>query len=308
MTVTERITTGFGFSTTTDEVMAGVDLSGRRAVVTGAGSGLGAETARSLAAAGADVVIAVRRPEAAEQVAAGIRQSTGNKSVRVTPLDLADPASVRSFTQRWQGPLHVLVNNAAVMAVPDYTTTAQGWELQFATNYVGHFALALGLHRALSAAEGARVVAASSSAHLSAPVVFDDIHFRFRQYDPWYAYGQSKTAAVLFAVEAARRWAGEGIEVNAFNPGAIATGLQRYTGGLKTPVERRKTPQQGAATTMLLAASPQIRGVTGRYFEDCNEADVADERPANFGGGVARYAVDPANAERLWRLTAAAIA
>jgi NAD(P)-dependent dehydrogenase (short-subunit alcohol dehydrogenase family) len=178
--------------------------------------------------------------------------------------------------------------------------TPQGWELQFATNHLGHFALALALHGALAAAGSARIVVVSSTAHLYSPVVFDDLHFRFRPYDPLLAYAQSKTAGILFAVGATVRWVGDGITANALNPGAIATNLQRHVGGkLVTPPERQKTSQQGAATSVLLATSPELEGIGGRYFDDCNEAPTVDHRNA-AGTGVASYAVDPANAERLW--------
>jgi NAD(P)-dependent dehydrogenase (short-subunit alcohol dehydrogenase family) len=178
--------------------------------------------------------------------------------------------------------------------------TQQGWEMQFATNFLGHFALTIGLHGALAAANGARIVSVSSSAHMRAPVFFDDMHFNFLAYDPLLAYAQSKTACALLAVEATRRWSNDRIFANALNPGAIPTNLQRHLGGMKTPVELRKTPQQGAATSVLLAASPMLEGIGGRYFEDCNEAEVVTERPLDFGGGLAPYAKDPANAARLW--------
>ncbi|MEV7677152.1 SDR family NAD(P)-dependent oxidoreductase [Streptomyces sp. NPDC088341] len=297
-TPTARITTPFGFASTADEVAAGTDLSGRRAVVTGGASGIGVETARTLAAAGAEVTLAVRNTEAGERTAADIAATTG-RTVRVAPLDLADRASVDAFTAAWSGPLHILVNNAGIMASPE-EHTPEGWELQFATNHLGHFALATGLHPALAAAGGARVVAVSSSANLLSPVVFDDPHFAFRSYDPWLAYGQSKTANVLFAVAATRHWAADGITVNALNPGAIATNLQRHVGNrLTTPPESRKTTQQGAATSVLLATSPTLEGIGGRYFEDCAEAETVTRRPDDYHG-VAAYALDPANAERLW--------
>jgi len=241
----------------------------------------------------------VRRPQAAGQIAAGIAGSTGNAKVSVRALDLADQDSVRGFAAAWDQPLHILVNNAGIMAVPELERTREGWELQFATNFMGHFALTVGLHDALAAGHGARVVSVSSSGNLFSPVVFDDLHFDFRSYDPLAAYGQSKTADALLAVEATRRWSGEGIYANALNPGAIATGLQKHTGGLKTPKERQKTVQQGAATSVLLAASPLLDKVGGRYFEDCNEAATVARRPADYAG-VAWYALDPANAERLW--------
>ncbi|WP_431036479.1 SDR family NAD(P)-dependent oxidoreductase [Streptomyces sp. P6-2-1] len=294
--------TPFGFSSTTDDVLAGVSLAGRRAVVTGATSGLGTETARALAAAGAEVVLAARRPDAAAEAAAEITRTTGNAAVSAARVDLADLASVREFTATFGGPLHILVNNAGIMALPELRRTPEGRESQFGTNFVGHFALVSGLYPALAAAGGARIVSVSSLAHLMSPVVFDDVDFRFRPYEPWAAYAQSKTANVLLAVGADRRWAGEGIRANALHPGAIATHLQQHTGGLRTPEHLRKTVPQGAATSVLLAASPLLDGVGGRYFEDCAESPVV-ARPGPLGtGGVAPYALDPANADRLWTL------
>ena len=192
----ERVT--FDATSTAAEVVAGVDLSGRAVVVTGAASGIGVETARALAMTGAGVTLAVRDVEAGERVAADITATTGNAAVRVERLDLADPASVDAFTAAWRGPLHVLVNNAGVMASPE-SYTARGWESQFAVNHLGHFALALGLHPALVADGEARVVSVSSSGHGTSPVVFDDPFFDRRPYDPWLAYGQSKTANVKFS-------------------------------------------------------------------------------------------------------------
>jgi NAD(P)-dependent dehydrogenase (short-subunit alcohol dehydrogenase family) len=295
-----RITTPFGFKSTAAEVIAGVDLGGMRSIVTGASSGIGIETARALASAGAEITLGVRNLEAGEATAAALRLSTGNAAVFVRRLDLADQESVRTFATGWEGPLHILVNNAGIMALPNLERTGEGWELQFATNFLGQFALTVGLHRSLAAANGARIVSVSSSGHLIAPVIFDDPHFNFLPYDPLVAYGQSKTACTLLAVEATRRWAGDGILSNALNPGAIATNLQKHTGGLKTPPERRKSAQQGAATSVLLAASPLIAGVGGRYFEDCNEAEVVTRRTTDFKG-VAPYALDSENAEQLWR-------
>lgn len=291
--------TPFSRTSTAAEVVDSVDLSGETAIVTGAGSGIGIETARALASAGADVTLAVRRPRAAEEIAASISRDTGNEKVSVRALDLADQDSVRAFTDAWDQPLHILVNNAGIMALPELERTPEGWEMQFATNFMGHFALTVRLHDALAAAHGARIVSLSSSGHLFSPVVFDDPHFDFRPYDPMAAYGQSKTADALLAVEATRRWSGEGIYANALNPGAIATGLQKHTGGLKTPKELHKTTGQGAATSVLLAASPLLDKVGGRYFEDCNEAQAVTLRPADYTG-VAWYALDPSNAERLW--------
>src|SRR3954452_523180 len=275
------IRTPFGFDSTAAQVIEGIDLSGRQAIVTGAASGIGVETARALAGAGAAVTLAVRKTGDGERVAAEIRSSTGNDEVAVAPLELTDPASIDAFVKAWDGPLDILVNNAGVMAIQELTLTDRGDEMQFATNHLGHFALALGLHDALAASGNARIVSVSSSGHLRSPVVFDDINFAFRPYDPWLAYGQSKTANVLFAVEAMRRWAGDGITANALMPGGIATNLQRHLdpGYIESRVAegaRLKTPEQGAATSVLLAAAPDLEGVGGRYYEDCHEAAVVD--------------------------------
>lgn len=306
------ITTPFGFESTADDVIAGVDLRGKTAIVTGASSGIGAETARALAGAGASVTLAVRDTAAGDRVAADIRAGTGNDGVDVRALDLSDLTSVRTFTGAWSGPLSILVNNAGVMAIQELTLSVSGHEMQFATNHLGHFALALGLHDALVAAGGARIVSVSSSAHLRSPVVFDDIDYAFRDYDPFGAYGQSKTANVLFAVEATRRWASDGISANALMPGGILTALQRHLDPaygdqaaerFRNAGTRLKTVEQGAATSVLLAGSPQLEGIGGRYFEDCNEATVINRRDEYGISGVAPYALDPANAERLWELS-----
>jgi NAD(P)-dependent dehydrogenase (short-subunit alcohol dehydrogenase family) len=298
-----RIETSFGFASTAAEVTAGVDLTGTRAIVTGAASGIGIETARALAGVGAEVTLAVRDLAAGERTAQEIRRSTGNDAVTVAELELADRESISAFTHAWEGPLHLLINNAGVMAIPERALTPEGIEMQFAVNHLGHFALALGLHGALAADGAARIVSVSSSAHLASPVIFDDLSFAFRPYDPGLAYGQSKTANVLFAVEATRRWGAEGITANSLMPGAIATRLQRHVGETQTPAELQKTPAQGAATSVLLAVSPLLEGIGGRYFNDCNEAEVLDHRPETALTGVAPYALDPGNAERLWEVS-----
>jgi len=305
-----RIMNELGDTTTALQVVEGLDLSGRRAVVTGGASGIGLETARALAHAGAEVTLAVRDPDAGERVRADIVSTTGRDGVRVALLDLADLASVDAFARDWQGPLHILVNNAGVMDTPR-GETAQGWETQFGVNHLGHFALATGLHGALVAADDARVVVVSSSGHAASPVHFEDLFFERREYDPGLAYGQSKTANVLFAVEATRRWAADGITANALTPGGVWTPLQRHWSAEKraaneefsrraeaTGLFRMKSPEQGAATSVFLAASPQVRGIGGRYFEDCHEAEVVEQ--LHGLAGVLPHALDPDAARQLW--------
>lgn len=302
--MSQLITTPFGPASTAAEVIAGVDLTGRRAVVTGGASGLGRETARALASAGADVTIATRNLEAANTAAEEISKETGNPHVRGARLDLADLTSVAEFVAAWDGPLDILVNNAGIMANPEQRTS-EGREMQFATNHLGHFALTVGLHDALKASGRARVVVLSSVGHVNGPVRFDDLDFVQEPYDAWLAYAQSKTANILFAVEAAKRWAAEGITVNALNPGRIwETNLGRHIdvppptfdpSGKSGVTE--KNMAQGAATSILLAASPLVEGVTGRYFEDCQEAEPFTP---GIRRGVADYALDPQNAARLW--------
>jgi NAD(P)-dependent dehydrogenase (short-subunit alcohol dehydrogenase family) len=310
MTAT-RVTSPFGFESTAAEVIAGIDLHGRRALVTGAASGIGVETARALASAGAETVIAARDLAAAERTAADIRATTGNPAVSVARLDLLDRGSVDQLVRDLVGPVHILVNNAGVMAVPELRRSPEGHELQFATNHLGHFRLALGLLPALRAADGARVVSVSSRAHLNSPVIFDDIDFRRRPYDPALAYAQSKTANVLFAVAAARHWGGDGIEVNALHPGAIAdSNLSRYYDPAELSALRSsgrytfKTLAQGAATSVYVATSPLLNGVAGRYFENCQQDTPDDPTAAGTdAAGVAAYALDPEAAERLWAVS-----
>jgi NAD(P)-dependent dehydrogenase (short-subunit alcohol dehydrogenase family) len=302
-----KIVSPFGFSSTPAEVTRGVDLGGRRIVVTGGGGGLGRATALALAEVGAEVTVAVRS-----------LVEPPDPAVRVARLDLADLASVRDFAASWRGPLHVLVNNAGGI-LPTLQRTAQGWELQFATNHLGHFALSLGLRSALAAGAEevgeARIVTLSSAGHLASPVIFDDLHFRFRQYTDLLGYAQSKTANVLFGVEASRRWASDGIRANAAMPGPTYTGFQRNmdparlrerSGGADLAAGEVppgwKTLKQGAATTVFVTASPLVRGVGGRYFEDCGEAEVVFEGDG-YRRGVAPYALDPDNADRLWRVS-----
>src|SRR5271169_5515454 len=202
-----RFTTHFGFQSTAAEVIAGVDLTRRKVIVTGGAAGIGAETVRALAGAGAAVTMAVRRVHVAEPVAAELRRSAGNQAIDIKALDLSDLRSLKAFTDAWEGPLDILVNNAGIMAVPELEKTPQGFQLQFGTNFLGHFALTIGLRRALAAANGARVVSLSSTGHLFSPVIFDDLNFDFVPYTPIGAYGQSKTADALLAVGITQHWA-----------------------------------------------------------------------------------------------------
>lgn len=306
MTEPTRITTPFNAKSTAAEVIAGIDLAGHRAIVTGGSSGIGVETARALAGAGAEVTLAVRNTATGEEVAEDIAATTGAKNVRVAPLDLADQRSVAAFTAGWEGPLHILVNNAGVMYTPE-TRTPEGWELQFATNHLGHFALTTGLRPALLRAGRARVVSLSSVGHIESAVDFDDLHFRTRPYDTQTAYAQSKTANALFAVEANRLWAGDGITVNAVHPGAILSNLTRHMDQeqLQSAIDSGayvfKTPEQGAATSVLVATSPQLEGIGGRYFEDCDEAPRYI--PGGPRTGVAAHALAPEAAARLWQVS-----
>ncbi|MFE7170379.1 SDR family NAD(P)-dependent oxidoreductase [Streptomyces sp. NPDC057616] len=301
-----RTTTPFGMRATATEVLDGVDLGGRRMIVTGGSSGLGAETVRALAGAGAEVTIATRNPEAAKAL---VEEFPGTRAVA---LDLADLDSVRAFCDAWSGPLDGLIANAGVMMLATRQVNAQGWEMQLATNYLGHFGLAVGLRSALRSAENPRVVVVSSGAQLRAGFDFDDPQFERHPYDPFLAYARSKTADVLLAVGISRRWAEDGITANVCAPGWIHTNLARHIdkatmqalgamdadGNLITP-DHYKTPAQGAATTVLLAASPLLEGVTGRYFEDNQESEVVDGGPEAMAG-VAKWSVDPSMADRLW--------
>ncbi len=302
----ERIVTPFTWESTAAEVVDGLDLSGKRIVVTGGASGIGIETARALAGAGAEVTIAARDLNAAAQVAADITASAEGQ-VAIGHLDLTDVRSARAFAAGWTGPLDVLINNAGVMASPE-TRLRNGWELQFATNHLGHAALTFGLHQALAAAGDARVVNLSSTGHMFSDIVWDDINFQRRPYDPWLAYGQSKTANILFSVGITRHWPADGITSNACHPGSIQTNLQRHVDteelarlrASATNPTPMKTPGQGAATAVLLATSPQLKGIGGRYFEDCNESS---EHVPPDRAGYLPHALDPASADRLWRVT-----
>lgn len=298
----------FGSRSTAAEVISGSTLAGKRALVTGASSGIGAETALALAGAGAEVTLAVRDPAAGRRVADSIVQRTGNDEVRVVPLELANQGAISAFTAQWQGPLHLLIANAG-LNLPDLRRTTAGVELTFAVCHLGHFALALGLREALASAGGARVVSVSSGAHLSSPVVFDDLGFRFRSYTGTLGYGQAKTANALFAVGLTSRWGQDGVFANAATPGIVpSTNLSRhrtpeqdkvFKSVYAIPAELLKSVEQGATTPVFAATSPLLEGVGGHYLEDCDDAAVLHDRGDGLSG-VAPYALDPANAERLW--------
>ncbi len=305
----------FGAETTTDEVMAGIDLSGRRALVTGASGGLGLETARALAAAGASVTMAVRDVARGSAAADGVRAQHPDADLAIEQVDLADVASAAALADRMVAagsPLDLLILNAGVMACP-LERTPQGWELQFATNHLGHFVLATGvLDLLLDAPKGARVVALSSGAHFISPVVFDDIHFASRDYEPWSAYGQSKTANALFALELDKRYGHVGIHAYSVHPGMVATDLGRHldragltavVGKGTSRVSSLKQVDTGASTTLVAATAPFLDEHGGAYLADCQLA--VDAPGANV---VAAHARDPAAAERLWEASEAMIA
>ena len=317
MHAADLIVTPFTENSTADDVLRGVDLSGVRAVVTGASSGLGRETARALSAAGAEVTLAVRNMAAAETAADEIERSTSRIRPKAAWLDLANRQSVAGFAEGWSGPLHLLINNAGVVT-SGLERTVEGWELQFATNHLGHFALAVVLHEALKKGavdrDEARIVALSSTAHMRAGVDFGDLHFECREYDPQTAYAQSKTANSLFAVEATRRWASDGIFANAVNPGGIVTGLQRnfspkqresLDAAERAGIFKYKTVQQGSATTVVAAVAPQFSRTGGHYLDDCREAyTVADDvLMADHPHGVKEWALDGDTAKRLWTVS-----
>ena len=289
--------------TTTDEVVAGLDLSGRTILVTGVSAGLGVETARVLTSVGARVVGAARDLGKAKSALDGL-------DVELVELDLADLESVRraaSELLELAPVLHVLVNNAGVMA-PPLSRTAQGFELQLGTNHLGHFLLTRLLEPALRAGAPSRVVNVSSRGHLRAGVDFDDPHWRTRPYDKWKAYGQSKTANVLFTVELERRWGPDGVHAFALHPGVIPTELSRHLteedftslssgarpgGGRLTLVD----VPTGAATQVWAATSPDLEGRGGLYLEECA---VAGPTPGDGSAGYAPHAVDADAAARLW--------
>ncbi|MEV6413902.1 SDR family NAD(P)-dependent oxidoreductase [Kribbella sp. NPDC051718] len=303
-----KIGSGFGHGTKADEVLAGIDLTGKLALVTGGYSGIGIETTRALAKAGAQVVVPARRPDAAKEALSDIA------GVEVGELDLADLASVQAFTSGFLASgrsIDIQINNAAVMANPE-TRVGPGWESQFATNHLGHYALTNQLWPALAADGGARVVSLSSSGHRRSDIRWDDPQFT-QGYEKWAAYGQAKTANSLFAVQLDALGKDSGVRAFAVHPGGILTPLQRHLqreemvgfgwideeGNLARP-DLFKTPEGGASTSVWAATSPQLDGQGGVFCEDCEVAELStDDAP-----GVRPYAVDPASAARLWTLSA----
>jgi NAD(P)-dependent dehydrogenase (short-subunit alcohol dehydrogenase family) len=309
-----KIDSGFGKRSTALEVVDGIDLSGRTAIVTGGYSGLGLETVRALTRAGARVIVPARRPEHAREVLAGLDAGTG--SITVDELDLGDLESVRAFAQRTLDagtPIDILINNAAIMAAPE-TRVGDGWEAQFATNHLGHYALTNRLWPLLTDG-GARVVALSSTGHKLSPIRFDDPQFT-KGYEKWEAYGQAKTANALFAVHLDALGQGAGVRAFAVHPGGIMTPLQRHltreemlaSGWIDEDGnvdERFKTPEQGAATSVWAATSPRLEGQGGVYCEDCDIAEPTVPGSATARtAGVDAHAIDPAAAARLWALSA----
>ncbi|MGW4827765.1 SDR family NAD(P)-dependent oxidoreductase [Amycolatopsis japonica] len=308
-TAQHKIGSGFGARSTAEEVLNGIDLSGRLALVTGGYSGLGLETTRALANAGAHVVVPARRPADAEAALAGIPRT------EVGELDLADLASVEAFADRFLGsgrPIDILIASAGIMAAPE-RRVGPGWESHFAICHLGHHALVNRLWPALKAGGGARVVTVASSGHHSSPMRWDDVQFE-RGYDRWLAYGQAKTANVLFAVHLDKLGAEHGIRAFSLHPGAILTPLQRHLRP-EEMVERGwidehgnqadpdfKSPEQGAATQVWAATSPRLDGMGGLYCEDCDIAEVAAEEGEWVG--VRPYAIDAGEAERLWKFSA----
>lgn len=307
-TAQHKIGSGFGATTTAAEVVAGVNLTGKLAIVTGGYSGIGLETTKVLTAAGARVVVPARRKETAEHALAGI------DGVELDELDLSDLDSVRVFAERFLATgrrIDILINSAGIMACPE-TRVGPGWEAQFATNHLGHFALVNRLFPALG--QGTRVVSVSSRGHHRSAIRWDDPQFT-RGYDKWEAYGQSKTANVLFAVHLDSLARDRGVRAFSLHPGAIRTNLGRYMTeqdirdlGMVdehgNPVNAGfKTPEQGAATQVWAATSAQLNGMGGVYLEDC---DIAEPAPADSDQriGVRDYAIDPAKAARLWALSA----
>jgi NAD(P)-dependent dehydrogenase (short-subunit alcohol dehydrogenase family) len=300
---------GFGETTTADEVLKDVDLTGRIAMVTGSSGGIGKETARALAASGATVILAARDKEKTTRAAAEITAATGNASVATLNLDLASQAIIRraaaDFLDRYDF-LHILINNAGLMASPKLQTE-EGIELQFGVCHIGHFLFTCLLAPALIKGAPSRVVNLTSGGHRFSPVNLEDVNFEHREYDKYIAYGQAKTATSLFSVELNRRLSPRGVSAFAVHPGLIfGTDLSRYMSkddlahiaGMLPPDMQVKTVEQGAATSVWAAVSSQLDGKGGLYLEDCSIAELNDAPDAQ--SGYCSWAVDPIAAAGLW--------
>ncbi len=301
----------FGSSTSTNEVIEGIDLSGKQALVTGASSGLGVETARTLASAGAAVMMVARDASKLEAAVAQVRETVPGAQLDIALLDLADLDSVRAgaVTILAKCPsIQLLINNAGVMACP-LMRTAQGFEMQLGTNHVGHFLLTCLLAPALVAGAPARVVNLSSAGHRFGPLDTVDPNYQHRDYEKWQAYGQSKTANALFSVGLDQRLQGQGIRSFAVHPGMIMTELSRHMGqdDMEIILAGRdiqdigfKTVEQGSATSVWAATSRDLDGLGGLYLEDCH---IAEPATPDGEGGIESYALDPAIADKLWLLS-----
>jgi NAD(P)-dependent dehydrogenase (short-subunit alcohol dehydrogenase family) len=303
--------TNFDANSTTDDVIKGNDLSGKVAVVTGASAGLGVETSRTLAAAGAEVVMLGRDVSKLEQAAQEIKSAHPEVTLHTIGMDLADLDSVRAAAAQvlaLHSKIDLLINNAGIMAC-SYGLTNFGYELQFGTNHVGHFLFTCLLVPAVVQAAPARIINLSSGGHKICDIDLDDINYESRPYEKWAAYGQSKTANVLFSVALSNRLLEKGVQVFAVHPGTIRTELRRYLDGdgdtaslstSKSAYNNRKTIPGGAATSVWAATSADLEGKSGIYLEDCQIAKPAI--PDQLGGFNA-YAIDPDKAEKLWTLT-----
>jgi NAD(P)-dependent dehydrogenase (short-subunit alcohol dehydrogenase family) len=316
-TLQKPIGSGFGAAAAAGDVMQNIYLSGKIAIVTGGASGIGTETTRALRSAGARGIVPARNPEKAQAALSSI------DGVEVESMDLTDPASIDAFAERFLAsgqPLHILMNNAGVMAAP-LIRDLRGYESQFATNHLGHFQLTTRLLPALRGAHGARVVAVSSLGHRRSPVVFEDPNFERRDYDPLLAYGQSKTANILFALALDEREKAAGVRAFSLHPGGIfGPGMEKYlsaeslraagmideNGKPIFDLEKGfKTAEQGAATSLWCATSPQLDGMGGVYCENSDIAPIMPDQGQNglISFGVMPFAVDPESADRLWSLS-----
>lgn len=308
-----KIGSGFGAKSLASEVVQGIDLSGHHAVVTGGYSGLGLETVRALATAGAQICVPARRPDVAEKALAGI------ENVTVAKMDLADQSSVAAFADTMVDAgngIDILVNNAAIMACPE-ARIGNDWESQFAVNHLGHFALTKALLPLILRQDKPRIVALSSVGHRLSGIVWDDIHFKNRTYEKWSAYGQAKTANSLMALGMQAKFGALGLDAFAVHPGGILTPLQRHlaieemvalgwtdeNGDIAEAAKPFfKSPDGGAATSVWCATSPLLAGRGGVYCEDCDIAEVATEDTPR-GMAVAEWAIDDEAALRLWNMS-----